>query len=89
MTVAEGPGAKDGAARAKPYIERLTAEYPADGRGWVMKFFERLAEQNRVDESAIRDTLEKVDRTDAWQSRRADQLQDMLDQIEAQKRQRR
>lgn len=71
-----------GATRAKPYIDRLMTEYPTDGRAWVMKFFEQLAEQNRVEESAIRATLKKVDRSDAWQARQADRLQGMLDQIE-------
>ena len=79
---------KAGALRAKPYIDQLIAEYPDDGRGWLMIFFEGMAtSRGFVDEQGIRATLKKVDRSDPWQDRQAGDLDDMLRQITTFKKQ--
>ena len=77
---------KAGALRAKPYIDQLRTEYPDDGRGWILQFWKSMAIGGVVDEAAIRSTLKRVDRSDAWQVDQATRLQAMLDQISALKK---
>lgn len=33
-----GLGRREGAIKAKPFVDRLQAEYPDDGRGWIYRF---------------------------------------------------
>lgn len=73
---------KANAAKAKPYIDRLVREYPDDGRGAIMAFWNDVFVNKTVREPAVRSVLGKVDRSDPWQARRAEQLETMLKQIE-------
>jgi len=74
---------KTGALRAKPYIEQLVAEYPDDGRGWIMKFFEGMAVNGFIDIDTVHATLKKVDRSDPWQAEKAEYLDQVLAQVRA------
>jgi tetratricopeptide (TPR) repeat protein len=74
---------KAGGLRAKPYIDQLLAEYPDDGRGWLMKFYDGIAVDGFIDVDVVRATLKKVDRSDPWQAKKAEYLDEILDQVRA------
>ncbi len=74
---------KAGGLRAKPYIDQLLAEYPEDGRGWLMKFYDGIAVDGFIDVDAVHATLKKVDRSDPWQARKAEYLDEILAQVRA------
>ncbi len=72
-----------GAAKAKPYIDRLLREYPDDGRGWLLDLRRRMVSGAVVDADAIKAVLKKVDRTDPWQAPKAKGLDGLLRRLEA------
>lgn len=77
---------KAGAARAKPYLERLTKEYPDDGRGLIMTAMYHGIIDPRIDDADIvelRSVVKKADRADPWQAQRVELLEAMLKQIDA------
>lgn len=59
---------KQQAIKAKPFVDRLQAEYPHDGRGWIYRF----DYQGRLGQSISKEQLEKflavADRTDPAQA---------------------
>lgn len=71
---------KANASRAKPYIDRLKAEYPDDGRWSVLSFYHRVMSDSILDEADVRATLSKLDRSDPWQARHAERLERALRQ---------
>ena len=71
---------KANASRAKPYIDRLKAEYPDDGRWSVLSFYHRVMSDSILDEADVRVTLSKLDRSDPWQARHAERLERALRQ---------
>lgn len=75
---------KANAIRAKPYVDRLVREYPDDGRGAIMAFWNEVFTNKPVHglEVVVRNVLKKVDRSDPWQASRSEELESMLKQIE-------
>ena len=69
---------KANAARAKPYIDLLDAEYPDDGRIPVFSFYHDVMAESLIDEADVRALLAKLDRTDPWQKQHAERLDRML-----------
>lgn len=66
------------AARAKPYIDLIDAEYPGDGRAAVLAFYYGVMANSILDEADVRAVLAKLDRTDPWQAQHAERLTRML-----------
>lgn len=67
--------------RAKPYIDRLLKEYPDDGRGWIMRVFQRGFMDPRMDAAAldgIRAAVKRADPSDPWQMIKVERLKTML-----------
>ena len=74
-----GAGArKANAARAKPYIDLIKAEYPDDARIPVLAFYHGVMAESLIDEADVRALLAKLDRTDPWQAQHAERLDRML-----------
>lgn len=69
---------KANAERAKPYIDRINAEYPDDGRVPVLLFYHDVMAESMIDEADVRALLAKLDRTDPWQAQHAERLDRML-----------
>lgn len=59
---------KAGAARAKPYIDRLLAEYPDDGRAWLYRFAHDGATHGRVDDEVVQNFRKVADASDPPQA---------------------
>jgi tetratricopeptide (TPR) repeat protein len=62
-----GLGRREGAIKAKPFVDRLQAEYPDDGRGWIYRFdcLGRLGQS--ISTEQIEKFLAVADRTDPAQ----------------------
>lgn len=59
---------KAGAAKAKPYIDRLLAEYPGDGRAWIYRFAHDGATYGRIDDEVVRNFRKVADAGDPVQA---------------------
>lgn len=73
---------KIAAARAKPYIDQLTSEFPEDGRGMAMRLWHDAAMNERIMIEDVRALLPKLNRQDPWQARQAKRLEAMVDQAD-------
>jgi tetratricopeptide (TPR) repeat protein len=74
-----GIGAREAnAARAKPYIDMIEAEFPGDARIAVLAFYHGVMAESLIDEANVRALLAKLDRTDPWQAQHAERLDRML-----------
>lgn len=64
------------AVRALPFIDRLLAEHPDDGRGLFMRMLARSAAASRrvVDDRDMEAFLAKADLSDPWQKRYYDEI---------------
>lgn len=57
--------------KAKPYIDRLSREYPEDGRGSIMRwYYAAMVGDSGASVKEIPAVLAKVDRNDPWQVER-------------------
>lgn len=70
----EGLPERERAAKARPHIERLVAEYPEDGRGWMMRVLHQFASGGPVDTGTVQDFLRRVDPDDPAQTYMRDEL---------------
>jgi len=59
------------AARAKPYVDELLAEYPREGRGWLLRIAIASVLDGSVDPEMARTFLDLADRSDPLQAQAA------------------
>lgn len=59
---------REAAAKAEPYIDRLSSEYPENGRGSVMRWYQQAMESGKGSVDSIRAVIPKLDRDDPWQA---------------------
>ena len=71
------------AARAKPHIDRLLAEYPEDGVGWALRMHEHGLRGESLPAEAMRNFLKYADRDDPWQAEQAAQMEAELKRVGA------
>lgn len=70
---------KQAAVKARPFIDRLLAAYPDDGRGWLLRINEESVTNESVDVERLRAFLKVADRSDPWQAGAAAQIEAELD----------
>lgn len=75
-----GLAPKQGAAKAKPFVDRLLAEYPDDGRAWIYRFTYMGRLGQSVSTEQIRKFLAIADRTDPIQTNVITSFETALDQ---------
>ncbi|QNP40910.1 tetratricopeptide repeat protein [Lysobacter solisilvae (ex Woo and Kim 2020)] len=67
---------KQAAAKAAPYIDRLRAEYPQDGRGFMYRMDQlAMAGGGRLDPEQMKQFLKLADRADPAQKRYAEEIE--------------
>jgi hypothetical protein len=71
---AEGLSDRERAAKAGPHIERLVAEYPEDGRGWMMRVLHMFASGGPINTGMVQGFIRRVDAGDPVQTRMRDEL---------------
>lgn len=78
---AAGLPRRQAAAKAKPWVDKLLADYPRDGRGWVYRFEYESALGQGWQMKDMQDFLALADRTDPVQRRTAESFESALKQI--------
>jgi hypothetical protein len=71
---AEGLSDRERAAKAGPHIERFLAEYPDDGRGWMMRVLHMFASGGPINTGTVQGFIRRVDAGDPVQTRMRDEL---------------
>lgn len=69
---------KEAAARAKPYIDRLLTEYPGNGRGSIMRWYQQAMESGQGTVDSMRAIVPRLDRNDPWQAHYIEWFENML-----------
>lgn len=78
---AAGLPRQQAAAKAKPWVDKLLAYYPRDGRGWVYRFEYQAALGQGWQMKDMQDFLALADRTDPVQKRTAESFDEALKHI--------
>lgn len=76
---------KANVAKAEPFIDQFTREYPGDVSGRILTFYRGVALE-RVGPASlaeVRSLLKQMDRNDSWQAFHATRLEAMLKELEA------